>query len=114
MVKDGRAVLAGHEETIAGSILTMDRAVALAVHVASVPLLVALQAASLHPAMALDENRKGRLTPGADADMVLLDQDLSVISTIVGGEVVYDPTGVLAPRLDEVALPEVPVPEVTS
>ena len=38
VVKDGRAVLAGHEETIAGSILTMDRAVALAVHVASVPV----------------------------------------------------------------------------
>jgi len=64
--------------------------------------------------MALDESRKGRLTAGADADMVLLDQDLSVISTIVGGEVVYDPTGVLAPLAHEVALPEVPVPDVTS
>jgi len=114
VVKDGRAVLAGHEETVAGSILTMDRAVALAVHVASVPLLIALQAASLHPAMALDESRKGRLTSGADADIVLLDQDLSVISTIVGGEVVYDPTGVLAPLAHEVALPEVPVPDVAA
>jgi len=114
VVKDGRAVLAGHEETIAGSILTMDRAVALAVHVASVPLLVALQAASLHPAMALDESRKGRLTPGADADVVLLDQDLSIISTIVGGEVVYDPTGALVPLAHEGALPEVPVPDVAA
>jgi N-acetylglucosamine-6-phosphate deacetylase len=114
IVKDGRAVLAGHEETIAGSVLTMDRAVALAVQAAGVPLLVALQAASLHPAMALDENRKGRLAPGADADIVLLDQDLSIISTIVGGEVAHDPTGALMPLGHEVALPEVPVPDMTS
>ena len=95
MVKDGRAVLAGHEETVAGSLLTMDRAVALAVQVAGVPLLVALRAASLHPALALGEDRKGRLTAGADADMVLLDQDLSIIATIVAGEVAFDPTGAL-------------------
>jgi hypothetical protein len=46
--------------------------------------------------------------------VVLLDQDLSVISTIVGGEVVYDPTGALVPLAHEGALPEVPVPDVTS
>jgi adenine deaminase len=64
--------------------------------------------------MALDESRKGRLAPGADADIVLLDQDLSIISTIVGGEVVYDPTGALVPLAHEGALPEVPVPDVAA
>ena len=113
-VTDGRAVLAGNAETVAGSVLTMDKAVALTVEVASVPLLTALQAASLHPAKVLGEHRKGRLSPGADADIVVLDKELSVISTVVGGQFVYDPTGVLAPLTHEVALPEVPVPEVTS
>jgi N-acetylglucosamine-6-phosphate deacetylase len=97
MVKDGRAVLVGHEETVAGSVLTMDRAVALAVQVAGVPLLTALQAASLHPAIALGENSKGFLAAGADADMVVLDRDFSVVATIIGGRVAHDPAGVLQP-----------------
>jgi N-acetylglucosamine-6-phosphate deacetylase len=95
LVTDGRAVLAGNAETVAGSVLTMDKAVKLAVDVARVPLLTALQAASLHPANVLGEHRKGRLTPGSDADLVVLDRQLDVVATIVGGHVVYDPTGLL-------------------
>jgi N-acetylglucosamine-6-phosphate deacetylase len=95
VVNDGRAVLADHPETVAGSVLTMDRAVALAVGEAAVPLLTALKAASLHPATALGESAKGRLSPGADADMVVLDRDFGTVSTIIGGRVAYDPTGVL-------------------
>jgi N-acetylglucosamine-6-phosphate deacetylase len=94
-VTDGRAVLAGNAETVAGSVLTMDKAVALAVDVACVPLLTALQAASLHPARVLGEHRKGRLIPGADADLVVLDRRLSLVATVIGGQVVYDPTGLL-------------------
>ncbi len=95
-VTDGRAVLAGNAETVAGSVLTMDKAVALAVDVARVPLLTALQAASLHPARVLGEHRKGRLIPGADADLVVLDRRLSLVATVIGGQVVYDPTGLLS------------------
>ncbi len=98
----GRAVLADHPETVAGSVLTMDRAVALAVRDAGVPLITALQASSLNPARALGESRKGRLSPGADADLVVLDRDFCTVSTIVGGRVAYDPTGVLG------TLPPVP------
>jgi N-acetylglucosamine-6-phosphate deacetylase len=104
LVKDGRAVLADHEETAAGSVLTMDNAVALAVRVAGVPLLLALRAASLHPAMVLAEKRKGYLGPGADADIVVLDRDLSVVSTIVGGRIAHDPTGALRSVLPPVPL----------
>jgi N-acetylglucosamine-6-phosphate deacetylase len=96
LVKDGRAVLAGNSETVAGSVLTMDKAVALTVDVASVPLLTALKAASLHPAKVLGEHRKGRLSPGADADLAVLDRQLDVVATVVGGKVVYDPTGLLS------------------
>ena len=93
MVSDGRAVLAGHGETVAGSVLTMDRAVALTVEVARVTLLGALRAASLHPAMALGEAQKGHLSPGADADIVVLGPDLSVLATIIGGRLAHDATG---------------------
>ncbi len=92
---DGRAVLADHPETVAGSVLTMDKAVALAVREAGVPLLTALEAASRHPATALGESRKGHLSPGADADIVVLDRDFCTVSTIIGGRVAYDPTSVL-------------------
>jgi N-acetylglucosamine-6-phosphate deacetylase len=101
LVSADRAVLAGQVETVAGSVLTMDRAVFLAVNEAGVPLPIALRAAALHPAMVLGELRKGRLSPGADADLVVLDNQLAVIATVVGGQVVHDPTGALgaaAPR----------------
>jgi N-acetylglucosamine-6-phosphate deacetylase len=94
VVTGTRAVLAERPETVAGSVLTMDRAVAFCVQVARLPLLVALQAATLHPATALSAAKKGRLRRGADADMVVLDGDLSLVATIIGGEVVHDPTGV--------------------
>ncbi len=86
----------GHEETVAGSVLTMDRALSLAVQVAGVPLLTGLQATSLHPAKVLGEQRKGHLGPGADADMVVLDNDLTLVATIVGGQVVHDPRGLFS------------------
>lgn len=96
LVKDGKAVLAHQEHTVAGSVLTMDRAVALAVHVAGVPLLRALQAASVHPCDSLGEKRKGRLAPGADADIVVLTPALDVAATIVAGHVVHDPGNLIA------------------
>jgi N-acetylglucosamine-6-phosphate deacetylase len=95
VVTAGGAVLAEHPETVAGSVLTMDRAVAVAVREAGVPLLTALKAASLHPATALGESGKGRLSPGADADIVVLDRDFRTVSTIIGGGVAHDPSGVL-------------------
>lgn len=113
-VANGRAVLVGHEETVAGSVLTMDRALSLAVQVAGVPLLVALRATSLHPANVLGEQRKGRLSPGADADMVVLDNDLGLAATIIGGRVVHDPRGLFSSmepvQLDGEALSQAPLP----
>lgn len=50
----------------------------------------ALEAASLHPALALGiSNRKGTLDFEADADFVLLDDDLNLLSTWIAGECVY-------------------------
>jgi len=95
LVSEERSVLADGSGTVAGSVLTMDRAVSFAVNNAGVPLLVALQAASLNPASALGEKRKGRLAPGADADLVVLDPALRTLATVVAGCAVHDPAGLL-------------------
>lgn len=55
----------------------------------------ALEAASLHPARCIGiEKRKGTLDYGADADFVLLNDELSVQSTWIAGECVYRANGV--------------------
>jgi N-acetylglucosamine-6-phosphate deacetylase len=95
VVSDGRALLAGHKDIVAGSVLTMERAVAVATQLAGVPLLTALRAASLQPARAVGARAKGHLAPGADADIVVLSHGFEVVATIAGGNPVYDPTGLL-------------------
>ena len=54
-------------------------------------IVEALEAATLHPAKALKiENTKGVLNFGAEADLVLLDDNLQVLSTWIAGECVYE------------------------
>jgi len=53
-------------------------------------IVEALQAATLHPAQLLGiTHRKGTLNVGADADLVVLDDDLNVRATFVRGELAY-------------------------
>jgi N-acetylglucosamine-6-phosphate deacetylase len=55
------------------------------------PLAEAINSASLVPARVLGlERTKGGLEAGMDADIILVDEDLAVKATIVGGELVYD------------------------
>ena len=50
--------------------------------------------ASAVPAAALGlAGRKGTLQPGADADLILLDDEAQVRLTMVAGRVVYDARG---------------------
>lgn len=80
--------------TLAGSMLTMDCAVANIIDFAGVNLSDALLMASATPAAILGiGNRKGTIAPGMDADMVLLDEHLQIACTIVGGRIVYRATG---------------------
>ena len=85
-VKDGRAALA--DGTIAGSTLTLDRAVRYLVKTLGLPLKDALRMASLNPARACGlAGRKGSIEVGKDADMVIFDDNLDIKTVIVGGEV---------------------------
>lgn len=70
---------------LAGSLLTMDQAVRNAVRLAGVSLVEAVTMATLSPAKALGFRRKGRIAPGYDADLLVLDSDLNVKMTIRDG-----------------------------
>jgi N-acetylglucosamine-6-phosphate deacetylase len=76
--------------TIAGSMLTMNRAVRNARAFAGCSLAEAVKMATWVPAgIAGCAARTGSLEPGKDADLALLRPDFAVAATIVGGEVVY-------------------------
>jgi N-acetylglucosamine-6-phosphate deacetylase len=88
VVKEGAVRL--EDGTLAGSSLTLDAAVRNIVKFTRASLPEAIQMASLTPARSIGvANRKGSLEPGKDADVVILDNDLTVLSAMVGGEVVY-------------------------
>lgn len=64
-------------------------------------IVYALEAASLHPAKCLNiESIKGTLNFDGDADFVLLDNDLNVMSTWIAGDCVYDAKDVLETTKD--------------
>ena len=87
-VKDGVPRLP--DGTIAGSTLTMDRALANVVAFTGLSLVDALRMLTATPAKAARiGERKGQLKVGHDADLVIFDEDFTVHRTIVGGRTVY-------------------------
>ena len=76
--------------TIAGSVLRLNNAVKNLRNYACLPMYKAVRAASLNAAESVNLDQfKGSLTPGKDADIVLLDDDCQVIRTIVKGTTKY-------------------------
>jgi N-acetylglucosamine-6-phosphate deacetylase len=88
-VAGGKAQLRG-SETIAGSTLTLDAAIRHSVTVAGLSLGEAVRAATLSPSEMLNRTDIGRLTPGARADLAVLDTDLRVTDVLHGGTWVRD------------------------
>jgi len=84
-VKDGRCQAFGK---LAGSVLTMDRAVRNVMSFARLSFQDSLRLATLNPACVLGiEDRKGMLKPGADADVTVFTPSGEVLQTIVRGMV---------------------------
>ncbi|NQT67280.1 MAG: N-acetylglucosamine-6-phosphate deacetylase [Actinobacteria bacterium] len=87
-VVNGQARL--KDGTLAGSVLTMNKAVCNMVDKVGVSLTEAIQMATINPARCLGvESKKGSLEPGKDADIVILNKKLKVELTMVKGRVVY-------------------------
>ena len=81
-VRDGKCMVDGK---LAGSVLTMDRAVRNLARFAEWDLPRAVAAASQNPARVARIANKGVLAVGADADFVVLSPEGEVLRTFVGG-----------------------------
>jgi N-acetylglucosamine-6-phosphate deacetylase len=82
-VKDGKAT---YKDSLAGSVLTMDRAVRNVTKFADWSLQDAVRAGTLNPAKAVGmEADRGVLASGANADFTVLSSSGEVLKTIVGG-----------------------------
>ena len=81
-VRDGKCMADGK---LAGSVLTMDRAVRNLARFAEWDLAQAVAAASRNPARVARMANKGVLAVGADADFVVLNPEGDVLRTFVGG-----------------------------
>jgi len=88
-VKKGVSRLA--DGTLAGSTLTMEKAVRNMVFEVGVPLEQAVAMATVNPAKVLGiENEVGSLESGKCADFAVLDKNLNVVSTFVDGKAVFN------------------------
>ncbi|MEW6236757.1 MAG: N-acetylglucosamine-6-phosphate deacetylase [Candidatus Omnitrophota bacterium] len=90
IMREGRAYLADSPDTLAGSTLSMDKALKTMIDHAGASLEQAAQMASLNPARILEwKYRRGILAAGKDADLAVLDKDMKVRMTIKAGRIVY-------------------------
>jgi N-acetylglucosamine-6-phosphate deacetylase len=85
-VDEGKAVL--EDGTLAGSVLKMNDALSNMSKHTSMDLVEIVNAVTKVPAQKLGI-QKGELREGYDADIVIFDENFSIISTIVNGEVKY-------------------------
>ena len=76
--------------TLAGSVLTMDRAFRLLVETVELSLVDAATMCATTPARELGLDGVGRIAAGALADLAVLDGRLHVTQTWVAGELVFD------------------------
>lgn len=89
LVKNGEARLrAGN---LAGSVLTMNRALKNFIENTGISLAEAVRAVSGNPAKLLKiDDRKGSIGIGKDADLTIFDKNFDIYGTFVGGKKVYE------------------------
>ncbi|MGH2565191.1 MAG: amidohydrolase family protein, partial [Ginsengibacter sp.] len=74
--------------SFAGSVATADRLVRTMVEIAGIPLIEAVRMITLTPARIMNvDQHKGSIAIGKDADIVILDHDINVQTTIIGGKI---------------------------
>jgi N-acetylglucosamine-6-phosphate deacetylase len=76
--------------TLAGSVLTMDKAFGLLVSVMGLSLVDAATVCATTPARSLGLQGFGVIAAGGTADVTVLSRDLTVAQTWIGGQLVYE------------------------
>ena len=75
---------------LAGSVMTMHDALLNLMGHMQMPIEEAIKCASLTPARILGlEQKKGSIEAGKNADLVVLDEQLDIILTMIAGEIVF-------------------------
>ncbi|MGE5222636.1 MAG: N-acetylglucosamine-6-phosphate deacetylase [Omnitrophica WOR_2 bacterium] len=88
-VHDGVGMVPDHT-AFAGSTTLLGQMISLIVQAAGIPLVDAVRMASLTPArVAGVQDRKGSLEAGKDADITILENDLSIYKVIIGGNIYH-------------------------
>jgi len=88
-VLDDRAVISG-TDTLCGSIAPMIKCVQNFYTATEASMVEAIEMATLHPAQLLGiSNQKGTLAFDSDADLIVIDHQMNLLQTYVGGELVY-------------------------
>lgn len=89
IVEDGVAKLMDRS-AFAGSVATADRLVRTMVNEAGCSMPEAVRMITENPAKVMGIfDRKGSIAPGKDADIVIFDENVNVLRTMIKGEVIY-------------------------
>ncbi|WP_158798884.1 N-acetylglucosamine-6-phosphate deacetylase [Pedobacter sp. L105] len=93
IIEDGVAKLPDRS-SFAGSVATADLLVRNMIKLADVPLIEAVRMITKTPASIMGiADKKGTLTPGKDADLVIFDEQINIKTTIINGKVIYSKKG---------------------
>jgi N-acetylglucosamine-6-phosphate deacetylase len=88
-IVEGGVCLLADRSALAGSASRMIDLVRTMVRDVDLPLNEAVAMATVNPALAVGLESKGRLAVGADADFVILSNELQVLQTFVSGEEIF-------------------------
>jgi N-acetylglucosamine-6-phosphate deacetylase len=88
-IVEGGVCLLADRSALAGSAARMVDLVRGLVKDVEIPLHEAIAMATENPARAIGLEKKGRLTVGADADLVVLSSDLEILRTFAGAEEIF-------------------------
>lgn len=80
-----------NDGTLAGSVLTLNKAVLNIMKYTDLKIYEAVALASLNPAKLINmDNAKGSIKIGKDADLIIFDEELKVDLSIAGGKIIYE------------------------